>query len=78
MDNLLSETAKFTQERKTFGKSVFDNQAIQFRLSELATEMEALRALVYTAIGSFQIRRNFTSRKYFIFSFQKCTPKAKM
>lgn len=53
MDNLISETAQFTQERKTFGKSVFDNQAIHFRLSELATEVEALRALVYTAVGSF-------------------------
>lgn len=53
MDNLISETVKFTQERKTFGKSVFDNQAIQFRLSELAIEVEALRALVYTAVGSF-------------------------
>lgn len=52
MDNLISETVKFTQDRKTFGKPVFDNQAIQFRLGELATEVEALRALVYTAVGS--------------------------
>ncbi len=54
MDNLISETVQFTQERKTFGKSVFDNQAVQFRLSELATEVEALRALVYMAVGSLE------------------------
>lgn len=53
MDNLLSETVQYTQERKAFGKSVFDNQAIQFRLGELATEIEALRALTYMAVGSF-------------------------
>lgn len=55
MDNLISQTVQFTQQRKTFGKSVFDNQAIQFRLSELATEIEALRALTYMAVGSLKI-----------------------
>ncbi|XP_037025034.1 probable acyl-CoA dehydrogenase 6 [Bradysia coprophila] len=50
MDDLISETVQFTQQRKTFGKSVFDNQAIQFRLSELATDIEALRALTYMAV----------------------------
>lgn len=53
MDNLIGETARYTKERKTFGKSVFDNQAVHFKLSELATEVEALRALVYIAVGSF-------------------------
>lgn len=55
MDELISETVQFTQQRKTFGKSVLDNQAIQFRLGELVTEIEALRALTYTAVGTLKI-----------------------
>lgn len=55
MDELISETVKYTQERKTFGKSVLDNQAIQFRLGELVTEIECLRALTYTAVGGLNI-----------------------
>lgn len=56
MDELISETVEYTRQRKTFGKSVLDNQAIQFRLGELVTEIEALRALTYTAVGMFGIR----------------------
>lgn len=54
MDNLISETVRFTQERKAFGRPVFDNQVIQFRLSELVTEVEALRSIVYVAVGLLQ------------------------
>ena len=32
-----------------FGKSILDNQYVHFRLAELKTEIECLRALVYRA-----------------------------
>ena len=35
-----------------FGKSVLDNQVVHFRLAELKTEVEALRALTYMATAS--------------------------
>ena len=40
---------KYAQERKAFGKQIFDHQAIQFKLAEMATKIEAARLLVYKA-----------------------------
>ena len=40
---------KYAQERKTFGKPISNHQAIQFKLSEMATRIEAARMLVYKA-----------------------------
>ncbi|MFD2573700.1 acyl-CoA dehydrogenase [Spirosoma soli] len=40
---------KYSQERKSFGKQIFDHQAIQFKLAEMATKIEAARLLVYKA-----------------------------
>ena len=40
---------KYSQERKSFGKVIFEHQAIQFKLAEMATKIEAARMLVYKA-----------------------------
>lgn len=40
---------KYAQERKTFGKPIFEHQAIQFKLAEMVTKIEAARLLVYKA-----------------------------
>lgn len=40
---------KYAQERKTFGKPISDHQAIQFKLSDMATRIEAARLLVHKA-----------------------------
>ncbi len=40
---------KYSQERKAFGKQIFDHQAIQFKLAEMVTKIEAARLLVYKA-----------------------------
>lgn len=40
---------KYSQERKTFGKPIFEHQAIQFKLADMATRIEAARLLVYKA-----------------------------
>jgi citronellyl-CoA dehydrogenase len=45
----LEDTLDYARERKIFGQSVLDFQAVHFRLAELLTEVEALRALVYQA-----------------------------
>ncbi len=49
MSNTIDWTIEYTRERKTFGQPVLDNQVVHFTLAELATEIEALRALVYRA-----------------------------
>ncbi|MDB5988343.1 MAG: acyl-CoA dehydrogenase [Nevskia sp.] len=49
MERVLDDTATYTRQRQAFGQSVLDNQYVHFRLSELKTEVEALRALTYRA-----------------------------
>jgi citronellyl-CoA dehydrogenase len=49
LENIVSETIDYTRERTAFGKPILDNQVVHFRLAELQTEIEALRALVYSA-----------------------------
>ncbi|WP_442892775.1 acyl-CoA dehydrogenase [Emticicia sp. 17c] len=40
---------KYSKERKAFGKTISEHQAIQFKLAEMATKIEAARLLVYKA-----------------------------
>lgn len=49
MDRLIDQTIDYTRQRQIFGKSVLDNQVVHFRLAELRTEVELLRALTYNA-----------------------------
>jgi citronellyl-CoA dehydrogenase len=49
MERMIAQTIDYTRSRKAFGKSILDNQVVHFRLAELATEIELLRALVYRA-----------------------------
>jgi citronellyl-CoA dehydrogenase len=49
MERMIAQTIDYTRNRKAFGKSILDNQVVHFRLAELATEVELLRALVYRA-----------------------------
>lgn len=53
MDLCIDETYDYTSQRQAFGKPLIANQAIQFRLSELQTEVELLRALVYQACDKY-------------------------
>ena len=50
LEKCVSETAAYTRQRKAFGGSILDNQVVQFRLAQLQTDIEALRALTYRAI----------------------------
>ncbi|PRQ09789.1 acyl-CoA dehydrogenase family protein [Enhygromyxa salina] len=49
LERMLEMTTDYTRQRQVFGGSVLDNQYVHFKLAELATEVEALRALVYRA-----------------------------
>ena len=50
MDLTIDQTIDYTRQRQAFGKSILDNQVVHFRLAELRTEVEALRALTYRAV----------------------------
>lgn len=45
----LDASIKYSQERKQFGKRLADFQAIQFKLAEMSTNIEAARLLTYRA-----------------------------
>ena len=45
----LAEAVKYSQQRQTFGKPICEHQAIQLKLGEMATRVEAARLLVKSA-----------------------------
>ena len=53
LDRLIDQTIDYTRQRKAFGRSILDNQVVHYRLAELRTEVEALRALTYRAVEMY-------------------------
>ena len=53
LDRVIDLTIEYTRARQAFGKPVLDNQVVHFRLAELRTEVEALRALTYRAVEQY-------------------------
>lgn len=53
MEYVITSTIDYTRERRAFGRSILDNQVVHFRLAELQTEIEALRALCYQACEQY-------------------------
>ncbi len=49
LNNCIQWTIDYAHERKLFGATIADQQWVQFKLAELKTEVEALRALTYQA-----------------------------
>ncbi len=49
LNNCIEDTIGYAQERKLFGATLADQQWVQFKLAEMKTEVEALRALTYRA-----------------------------
>ncbi len=49
LSNCIGWTMEWAQERKLFGATLADQQWVQFRLAEMKTDLEALRALTYRA-----------------------------
>ena len=40
---------RYAQQRHTFGRPIFEHQAIQFKLAEMATKLQAARLMTYDA-----------------------------
>lgn len=53
MEEAIRETVDYISGRQVFGRSVLDNQVVHFRLAELRTEIEALRALAWSAVEKY-------------------------
>ena len=52
-ENLIAQTIDYARERQVFGMSLLDNQSVHFKLAELQTEVEMLRALVWQACETY-------------------------
>jgi butyryl-CoA dehydrogenase len=48
-EGAFDEALRYTQEREQFGRKIWDFQAVQFRLADLATEIQAGQHLTYHA-----------------------------
>ena len=53
LTNCIAETIGWAQERKLFGATLADQQWVQFKLAEMKTDVEALRALTYRACALY-------------------------
>jgi alkylation response protein AidB-like acyl-CoA dehydrogenase len=57
----LDKTLAYMKERKAFGKRLDEFQALQFRLADMATALEASRSLLWRAAAAFDRKdANFT------------------
>jgi short-chain 2-methylacyl-CoA dehydrogenase len=56
----LDEALAYAKERQAFGKPIAKYQAIQAKLADLSTEIEAARLLTYKAAVEKDLGRNFT------------------
>ncbi|TLZ92527.1 MAG: acyl-CoA dehydrogenase [Methanobacteriota archaeon] len=56
----LDESTKYAKEREAFGQKIADFQAIQWKLADMATEIEAARLLTYRAAQMEDLGRRHT------------------
>jgi len=49
----------YSKERKAFGKQLCDHQAIQFKLADMATKIDAARLLIWQAAALKDQKKNF-------------------
>lgn len=52
----LEKTLAYMRERRSFGRSLDDFQALQFRVADMATELEAARALLWRAAAALDAK----------------------
>jgi hypothetical protein len=52
----LDEATYYAKERKQFGKPIADNQAIQFKLADMATHLHASRLMLFDAAEKLDAR----------------------
>jgi citronellyl-CoA dehydrogenase len=53
LDRAIDATVEYTRGRIAFGRPLLDQQTIHFRLAELKSEVEALRALLYRSVALY-------------------------
>jgi len=59
----LEAAIKYAKQRKQFGQAISEFQAIQFKLADMATQVEAARLLVYQAAWAHDCGGNDLKQK---------------
>lgn len=62
LERCIQLTIDYAGERKAFGQAILHNQVVRFTLAELQTEVEMLRALVYTATEEYVNGEDVTTK----------------
>jgi citronellyl-CoA dehydrogenase len=57
LEAVINATIDYCRQRHTFGQPLIDNQVVHFRMAELMTEVEALRALYLAGLRTTHRRR---------------------
>ena len=57
----LDATLAYSKQREQFGKPISSNQAIQFKIADMAMEIEAARLLTWKAAWAKDNKQNFSS-----------------
>jgi citronellyl-CoA dehydrogenase len=57
-EKMVEQTIAYARQREIFGAPLLDQQTVHFRLAELQTEIESLRALVHTTCERFVANPN--------------------
>ena len=52
----LERTLRYMSERRQFGSALSEFQALQFKVADMATELEAARLMIYRAAGVFDAK----------------------
>jgi len=60
MERIIRETADYTRSRHVYSRALIENQVIAYRLAELQTKVEMLRALIYRAAEEYVAGRDAT------------------
>src|SRR6266508_2458375 len=66
----LEEAIRYSQTRRQFGRPISEFQGIEFKLAEMATELEAAKLLVYQAAwahdcGGVEVKQKTSMAKYY-------------
>lgn len=61
MQDAIDTTIEYTSDRKAFGRAVIDNQFVAFRIAEMQTEVEALRAMLHSATEKYVAGEDVTT-----------------
>ena len=61
LKDALDTTIEYTRDRSAFGRAIIDNQFVAFRIAEMQTEVEALRAMLHAATEKYVAGEDVTT-----------------